>query len=116
MDAINLAIYEAWAWLIAQGKDVYEKALANPDWLAEYAPVVDKGGGLSSDPAMLEIMNYVASYAWREKHDGADMPHYNWIKHPVEPAGEAWEEADLPQRFPVLWAKFGWHDDDSNES
>lgn len=102
------------AWLIAQGKEVYEKALANPDWLAEYVPVIETQWGKDSD-TMLETMSYVPVYAYRRKTGHEDLPDTPGIRFPADPSGETWTDDDLPQRFPALWAKFGDEPDTDND-
>jgi hypothetical protein len=99
------------AWLIAQGREVFHKALANPDWLAEYVPVIQTEWGDDSD-TMMETMNYVPFYAYEEKTGSKELPESAMIQHPSDPAGETWTDDDLPQRFPALWAKFGDSDED----
>jgi hypothetical protein len=86
------------AWLIAQGDPPFRAALADPESLASVAPV---GGG-----AALESLTYVANKAYRGKM-GKSMPPTTAGNVQREPSGESWEEEELEEMFPRLWAKFG---------
>jgi hypothetical protein len=87
------------AWLIAQGKTVYENALRDADWLAEV---------VETDFAMLELMNYVAKQAYEQQtgNDADESEALNASSHPPNPAGQPWQEKDLAQRVPALWRMF----------
>lgn len=95
-------------WLIAQGEAMFERALADPDTLAD---VVE----LSSDSVELadlelEDMLGVAYYAY-EKNTGQELPEVAWDgpRHPDEPAGKRWDEDDDAgyfARLPWLAAMF----------
>jgi hypothetical protein len=52
------------AGLIAQGRDWYEKAAAEPDGLADNPAVVGAGGGGAQDPLFYEAVNYAAPRAF----------------------------------------------------
>ncbi|MCC7368515.1 MAG: DUF4240 domain-containing protein [Chloroflexi bacterium] len=81
-------------WLISQGRRVYEEALADPESLAERAePDVEA-----------ESMLYAAADAY-EVETGKPLPSSS-VGDPAEPAGQPWEENDLPRRFPRLAAAF----------
>ena len=88
------------AWLIAQGKEVFEKALENPDSLAD---IVDVEHRLD---VIYEIFSYVGTYAYRRKNgEEAEMP---WA--PVERPefiGDMHEKEEYPRLFPALMKKFG---------
>jgi hypothetical protein len=83
------------SWLVAQGEWVYESALKAPESLAD----VDFEGMAEN-----EEIAYVAAEVLEERgieYEGAR-------EHPTEgPAGERWDEDDLPKRFPRLCAKAG---------
>jgi hypothetical protein len=80
------------AWLIAQGQDHFERALANPDSLAEIA----------TSEAELEDFWYLAPQVYRER-TGKEMPR----KHVARPAlGEPWDFDDpgeMRSRYPKLF-------------
>jgi hypothetical protein len=86
-------------WLIAQGESVFEKALQNPDSLAE---VVGKG-----QVCAFEGFGYIASRVWEEKSGlSADELPGQQATEAKAPSGEAWkDDEDLKQRFPRLWGK-----------
>eukprot|EP01030_Chromulinospumella_sphaerica_P017421 gene17421-17249_t len=91
------------AWLIGQGRGVFDQALADPDSLADLIPEGRQDalelGGLASAP----------SEAWEEIHAEAD-------KRPGalelgvaggEPPGEPFDEDTLAQTYPRMTARFG---------
>ncbi len=84
------------AWLIGQGKEVFEKALADPESLVE---IVEVG-----QETQVGSLTYVASHAYERKTGGNDMPPRP-RKRP-ELIGELHEEHEKVARFPKLAAKF----------
>lgn len=90
------------AWLIAQGKEVFERALANPESLTETAePEVE-----------LELIMYAAIKAY-EKKTGGEFPYPPRPR--VELTGDAWEETEecLQKKFPTLFERF-WNSESSD--
>jgi len=87
------------AWLVAQGRETFEKALENPESLAAAKLVFADAGEYE-----LESLLYAASEAYEEK-TGDALPQPT-DSAPPEPAGVQWTEDDLPSRYPVLWEKF----------
>jgi hypothetical protein len=83
------------AWLIGQGKKVFEAVLAAPDSLVDFV----------DDEVESEQLLYVAARAY-EAQTGDEIPSVSVALSDV-PRGEEWEEEDLPERFPRLSAKFG---------
>ena len=83
-------------WLIAQGKDYFEAALANPQSAANNAVV----GEFNE----CEDILYVARQAYEEL-TGDELP--TILNEPAQPAGENWEEENVEERFPKLAEKFG---------
>jgi hypothetical protein len=82
-------------WLIAQGKEVFEAALKDPDSLADYAPL--------ENPGIMEGFSYCASDAYLELGHG----YLQYGIMPVfEPKGREWTEEELPELYPRLWEKF----------
>lgn len=90
------------AWLISMGRDVYEKALADPESLAEAAsaPHVES--------TFFEEFGYLTSKVYAEK-TGGKRPEHAGLNHPKKPAGVEWkeDEAELKRLYPKLWARFG---------
>jgi hypothetical protein len=93
------------SWLIAQGRERFERSLADPDSLADLE-------GIDPDEAHLEEFLYVASELFGER-TGGDL----WDRVPEnsrrgsseEPAGERWEEGtdDLARMLPRLTSRYG---------
>ncbi len=83
-------------FLISEGKEAYEEALANPDSLSELNDIED---------ADLEEYRYSIDEAYEELTD-EEMPNET-IEFPKEPKGQQWVEDDLLKMFPQLAAKYG---------
>ncbi len=95
-------------WLIAQGRDVFETALENPDELADIIPDAMEG------PCEFEEFAYVAMDVWSKKTgiDAVSDPSSNfpYTGAPLgEPTGTPFKdtEAHLSRRYPKLWDRFG---------
>lgn len=84
-------------WLISMGREVFEAALANPESLAKVA------GKPGVEVCAFEEFGSIA----RRVLEDAGAPEPDESASPQEPVGEPWEEDDLPERFPKLWAEFG---------
>lgn len=82
-------------WLISEGRSVFEKALKDPDSLADLPHV---------DPAELESFGYVALDLHEEKGAGR-MPRSAAVEE-REPAGEPWDEDAVGDLLPRLDAKY----------
>lgn len=82
-------------WLISEGRPVFEKALKDPDSLADLPHV---------DPAELESFGYVALDLHEEKGAGR-MPRSAMVEE-REPAGEPWDEDAVGDLLPRLDAKY----------
>lgn len=79
-------------WLISRGRDVYERALADPDSLAD---VFDP----SHDDCELQSMLSVAYEAY-QAGTGEEMPPRTRVS--PELAGERWKAEDLDERYPRI--------------
>lgn len=90
------------SWLISLGRERYERALRDPESLAEV-----KLGPDGEEDASFEGFAYVAATVY-EKVTGKKIPDTG-VAYPREPSGEPWEEDDaaLAERYPVLSAKYG---------
>jgi hypothetical protein len=84
------------AGLIGRGQAIYESALADPESLVD---VIEAG-----DYIGIEALNYVARKAYELKTGERDMPRRAVFPYKIH--GEWTEEADLPTKFPKLYAKF----------
>lgn len=86
-------------WLIAQGREYYEAALADPEQAGRRAR--------PGEMVECESIAYAAAKAYEAK-TGRDDFYDRRAKVPRgEPAGASWEEEDLPRLFPKLTARFG---------
>ena len=83
-------------WLISEGRGIYEKALQEPDSLADLPRV---------EFAELEGFGYVASQLYKES--GAGELDRDFSTEGAEPAGQSWAEEDVGEMFPRLNAKYG---------
>ncbi|MER6689183.1 DUF4240 domain-containing protein [Streptomyces minutiscleroticus] len=91
-------------WLIGQGREVYERAVHDPDALAHLLAGFDEevdGDG--------EELGYAADEAY-EQLTGTVVPDLDLPPAPAQPAGTALDltdEAALARRLPRLWERFG---------
>ena len=85
-------------WLIGQGRDVFEAALADPESLADVPAAAE-------EEVESEGLRYAVQEAYESTH-GEELP-IGGPTPPSEPAGEAWDEDDVDSRYPRLAAKFG---------
>ncbi|MGD9683279.1 MAG: DUF4240 domain-containing protein [Candidatus Obscuribacterales bacterium] len=91
--------------LIFQGRDLFEKALDDPDSLCE----------LENAPNLIEyeLLGYAADYVFEERTGQIDLwSHFDEVtsvyKPVQDPTGEPWGDDDeLEGRFPQLSARFG---------
>lgn len=82
-------------WLISEGREVYEKAVADPDSLASFA---------KQDYFELELYGYAALHAFERA--GAGELERDFSLEIANPVGAEWKEDDLPKLFPKLAAKY----------
>jgi hypothetical protein len=83
------------AWLIMQGRNVYERALSDPDSLAE---ICDEPG----EEVECEDVLYVAGELFKEKTGSEMEPSARGHIETEEPKGTKWEEDDLNSLLPRL--------------
>lgn len=86
-------------WLVGQGRETFEKALAGADSLADATTEYTDEGHYA-----FQWLMGVASDVYDEL-TGETLPALG-LELPEQPTGEAWNDADLPVRFPRLFAKF----------
>ncbi len=84
-------------WLIAQGRSVFEKALADPDSLANLADL--------EEDVECEEMLYVAKSAY----EAATQEEIPSVPINLPDLGEGWDfddDAEMKRRYPKLFARF----------
>jgi len=86
------------AWVIAHGKEVYEKALVDPEILVDLVEIDE----WASD----ELFLYVAEESY-ERKTGQELPAHVYRTERPELRGDFWSEETRKKRFPKLAAKFG---------
>ena len=86
------------AWLVLQGKEAFERALANPEAVAD---LVEKG----IDPQAEELL-YAPQEAYQDVK-GEDLPESAYPKA-AKLQGMAWKDEDLPSQYPRLCEKYGF--------
>jgi hypothetical protein len=82
-------------WLVGQGREVYEGALANPESLAKL-PQLEEG------EAEAESLGYVGMQILEGR--GEPVPQ---VPQPAKPVGEPWDEDEVFDLFPRLAEKYG---------
>jgi len=87
-------------WLIAQGREMFEGALARPDSLGNLKDSIVWGDGQLD----CESIGYAAMEAHEEK-TGRELPRGPRGVSPRKPVGIKWEEDDLDAMFPKIAAK-----------
>ncbi|MFJ8041050.1 DUF4240 domain-containing protein [Kitasatospora sp. NPDC096147] len=90
-------------WLIAQGREVFEGALHEPDALAELVPDFDE-----EEDGEAEEIGYAADEA-HEQLTGLPLPDLG-VQQPRQPEGDSFDFDDpteMAKRFPLLWARYG---------
>jgi hypothetical protein len=82
-------------WLISEGQEIYERAIADPDSLASFQ---------KRDYFELESYGYAAVQAYERLGTGELARDFN--VELAAPTGTEWNEEDLPKLFPKLAAKY----------
>lgn len=98
-DVSEHALHEFTGWLIGQGKTFFEAVLADPPKACERIELGMRVGG--------EGILTAAEEAY-EKKTGKPLPDCG-MSLPDEPAGDMWEEEDLPNILPYVCEKY-WVD------
>lgn len=96
------------AWLISMGREVYERALHDPDSLVEPLRRPEVGYWYFEGLPALPVFLY-------EEMTGCAFPDSLWRPYPAQPHGTAYDgdNRQLSRRFPALWADFGKYWDSS---
>lgn len=87
-------------WLIAQGHETYQRALADPDSLAKIADL--------EEPVELESLWYAAGRVY-EGMTGDRIPQSVYQTSQPADLGEPWDfddDAEMERRYPKLFARF----------
>ncbi len=97
-------------WLLAQGRETFERTVRDPESLVAIIPAGDE------NILDAEGFFYVAGDVYEAK-TGKDLMDLVPTPEPgaSEPRGDIWTEDDLPERFPKTWAKFGWNSEDTGD-
>lgn len=82
------------AWLISQGKELFENALRSPEAVAE-----------AVQPGEETFYEGFCSMTFDLIPDDVDLREHS---EPPEPLGSQWEDQDLPKLFPTACKKFGF--------
>jgi hypothetical protein len=85
------------AWLIAQGRERYDAALANPEVIGDWAEPDE----CECEELMGAGWDAYLAKTGNEFPDGAIH-----VDYPDDPIGESWKEDDLEERYPALSEKF----------
>jgi hypothetical protein len=89
-------------WLVGQGRDVFERALADPDSLADVVSPEDEGTFGNEE---------LVGAAWTayERATGDDLPDGDFLARPgLGPGWDFDDPEEMRTRYPRLWAMFGW--------
>ena len=92
-------------WLIAQGQYIYERVLADSEYLANFVNKEQRGNIFD------EQMTYIAVDAYKQK-TGRQMPEQGYQEKVILVGGPLTPEDDLPTKFPRIVAKLGICDDE----
>jgi Protein of unknown function (DUF4240) len=84
--------------LISRGRDVYDRALTDPDSLAEVDLQDEEEWEDWMSPTMHVVHARSGNYGFVGPPEQAA---------PAQPTGEEWTDDELPSRFPRLTAKYG---------
>ena len=85
--------------LISMGRQTFERALADPQSLAD----ID----YDADVADYEGYQYVPSQVERDLSGGQDFPRSR--PHPKDPSGRSWDEDKVAELFPKLAEKYEYN-------
>ena len=84
--------------LISMGRETFEKAIADPQWLAE----ID----YDAENAHYEGYQYVPTKVEEELGGGKRFPRYQ--AHPAQPSGKSWDEDKVDELYPKLAKKYSY--------
>jgi hypothetical protein len=87
------------ATLISMGRQTFERALADPQSLADM--------DYDAETAHYEGYQYVPTTVEEELGDGETFPRY--ATAPAEPSGKPWDEDKVAKLYPRLTEKYGYN-------
>lgn len=104
-------------WLISRGEEVFNQVILNPEFLAEYlsednlqedyfAPSLEEMLSVGSDAYTYQktgLLEYNDEFN-KQFLDEVEAQGYQYKMLDIE---FDWEEEDLKDRYPILWARFG---------
>lgn len=91
------------AWLVLQGRQRFEAALAEPQAVGEFLGI--------DDPQAEQLLN-AAQIAYETSTRKRWTPNDTGR---TETRGSSWREEDLPTMYPALWDRFGTHHEHDGE-
>jgi hypothetical protein len=94
----NDSFWDFRSTLISMGRDTFERAIADPQSLAE----LDLEDG---EEMLWEGYQYVPTRVERDLSGGQDFPRSR--PHPKEPSGKRWDESSAAELYPKLAEKYG---------
>ena len=89
-------------WLISRGRDVFDRALAEPDSLVD----IDISKVENEPMPFVADYDLVAGQVYEERHLDDELPFSPQV--PDEPSGEEWQDSPkvLAELYPKLFARF----------
>jgi hypothetical protein len=87
-------------WVIAHGKEYFERALGDPERAVDDLKPGDEGD--------CESLLYAATEAYEAKTGGQKLPWDDSVPRKDKPDGEPWGEYDVGKLYPELAERFGW--------
>jgi Protein of unknown function (DUF4240) len=89
-------------WLLLQGKEVFQAAIADPDSLAGYPTIPE----MAECEDVLSVATEAYPTVTGEVMPANESDEVGVRRMRTEPTGQQGTEASLPRRFPKLWSRF----------
>jgi len=87
-------------WVIAHGKEYFERALVDPQRAVDALEPGDDEAG------ECELLLYAAQQAYESKTGGEELPWDDTVARKDQPDGEAWDEGSVDELYPELAKRF----------